>query len=259
MTKEAIDLGKLNMYRWLNVIGIAAVLVVNYMAAALRLFGRDTGEISDQYPLYITPAGYAFSIWSIIYLLLIGFVIYQFRNREDSRESVMAIGPWLFLNSLCNMGWLMLWHSLQLELGVLVIGLLLVTIIVPYLRIRRIVQPTMGQIWFVKLPFSIYMGWVTVATILNAGIALSKNEWSGFGLSPTVWSVIALVVGALIALVISYRFRDSIYPLVFTWAYVAIAMKHPELPVVWWTAIVIAVLLFVYAIWMFFARNTARD
>ncbi|WP_322907612.1 tryptophan-rich sensory protein [Paenibacillus sp. SGZ-1009] len=252
-------MGKLNMYRWLNVLGIAAVLVVNYMASALTLFGRDTGQISDQYELYITPAGYAFSIWSIIYVLLIGFIIYQFRDRDDSQEAVLTIGPWLFLNSLCNMGWLLLWHSLQLEIAVLVIVLLLVTLIIPYVKIRRIVHPTIAQIWFVKLPYSIYMGWVSVATILNIGIALNKNEWSGFGLSPTVWSVIGLIVGALIALVISYRFRDSIYPLVFVWAYVAIAVKHPDLQIVWWSAIVIAVVLLVSAIWMFFVRNNARD
>ncbi|WP_411344928.1 tryptophan-rich sensory protein [Paenibacillus sp. WLX1005] len=252
-------LTKLNMYRWLNVLGIVGVLVVNYMASALRLFGRDTGEISDQYPLQITPSGYAFSIWMVIYLLLIGFLIYQFRNQEDSRESVQIIGPWLILNSLCNMGWLMLWHTLQLEIAVLVILLLLVTLIVPYVQIRRIVRPTMGQIWLVKLPYSIYMGWVSVATILNIGITLSSNQWSGFGIAPTVWSVIGLIVGALLAVVISYRFRDSIYPLVFTWAYIAIALKHPDIQTVWWTGMIIAVLLAAYSLWIFFARNTARD
>ncbi|WP_458120288.1 tryptophan-rich sensory protein [Paenibacillus sp. Z6-24] len=252
-------MAKLNIYRWLNVLGIIGVLIVNYMASALTLFGRDTGDISDQYELYITPAGYAFSIWSLIYVLLIGFIIYQFRNTDESRESVKAIGPWLFLNSLCNMGWLMLWHSLELEWGVLLIALMLVTLIIPYLHIRRIVQPSMAQILLVKLPYSTYMGWVSVATILNTGIALNKNEWDGFGLSPTVWSVIGLVAGALLAIIISYRFRDSIYPLVFVWAYIAIAVKHPDLPTTHWTALIAAGLLFVYAIWIFFVRNKSRD
>ncbi|WP_017812562.1 tryptophan-rich sensory protein [Paenibacillus shenyangensis] len=252
-------MAKLNIYRWLNVLGIVGVLIVNYMASALTLFGRDTGDISDQYELYITPAGYAFSIWSLIYVLLIGFIIYQFRNTDESRESVSAVGPWLFLNSLCNMGWLMLWHSLELEWGVLVIALMLITLIIPYLRIRKIVQPTMAQILLVKLPYSIYMGWVSVATILNTGIALNKNGWDGFGLSPTVWSVIALVGGALLAIIISYRYRDSIYPLVFVWAYIAIAVKHPDLQVTHWTALIAAILLFVYSIWIFFVRNKSRD
>ncbi len=257
--KEGLLLSKLNTYKWLNAVAIAAVLVMNYLAATLPLFGRGTGEISDMFEILLTPASYAFSIWSVIYLLLVGFVIYQFRNSSESNEGIEAVGMWLVINSLCNIIWLFFWHSLLTEIATVIIILLLLTTIVLYVRTRRIVRPSVAQIILVKLPFSIYMGWVSVATILNIGIVLHKNDWSGFGLSPTVWSVIGLIVGALIALVIGYRYRDSIYPLVFVWAYSAIAFKHQDSHATWLTAIILAVVLFIYAILIFFVRNRTRD
>lgn len=257
--KEELLLSKLNMYKWLNVLAIVAVLVINYLATTLPLFGRGTGEISDMFGILLTPAGYAFSIWSVIYLLLVGFVIYQFRNSVESRDAVETVGIWLVINSLCNIVWLFLWHALLTEIATVVIVLLLLTTIVLYVRTRRLVRPSVAQIILVKLPFSIYMGWVSVATILNIGIVLHKNNWSGFGLLPTVWSVIGLIAGALIALVIAYRYRDSIYPLVFVWAYSAIAFKHQDSHATWLTALILAAVLFIYAIVIFFARNRTRD
>ena len=248
-----------NAIKWLNVIAYLAMIAINILANTTILGGRRTNEVSDMYPTLLTPAGYAFSIWSVIYILLAGFIIYQFRSQTASRDSVQRIGIWFAISCLLNLSWLLLWQYLYIELSVVVMVLLLITLIVIYLRTRRITNPTTGEKWLVKLPFSIYLGWISVATILNVAISLRKNEWNGFGLSDASWAVIMLCVGGLIAVLVSYLHRDYVYPLVFVWAYIAIAIKQQDTKQVMMTALIAAGILFIHAIWLFITRRRARD
>lgn len=249
-----------NPYKWWNWLAFIAVMAINALANTAILGGRTTGEISDKYPTWITPEGYAFTIWSVIYVLLLGFLIYQTGRTTETRESVQSMGPWFIISCVLNIGWLLLWQYLYIELSLIVMALLLFSLIVIYRRTRRIHYPTSGEMWFVKLPFSLYLGWVSAATILNISIVLKKNHWDGFGLSEVTWAVIILLAGALIAILVSYPHMDSIYPLVFVWAYVAIALKQQDhAENVFIAAFILAAILFIYAIYLFFARNRARD
>ncbi|MGF7050278.1 tryptophan-rich sensory protein [Paenibacillus sp. DS2015] len=251
---------KKNVYKWWNLVAFLAMILINVLVNTTTLLGeRKTADISDMYPTYITPAGYAFSIWSLIYILLAGFVIYQFRHSNTSRDSVQSVGIWFIISCLLNITWLLLWQYLYIELSVVVMVLLLLTLIVLYTRTRRIVYPTPGEFWLVKLPFSLYLGWICVATILNVAIVLSKNEWSAFGISDITWAIIMLCVGAVLAILISFPYRDSAIPLVFVWAYIAIAVKQREVENVFLTASIIAVIMVIYALWLFFIRNRDRD
>ncbi|MCL6603345.1 MAG: tryptophan-rich sensory protein [Paenibacillus sp.] len=237
-------------YKWWNLLFFLGVIIVNTLSVTLPLGGNSTGEISDMYKTYLTPAGYAFSIWSLIYVLLAGFVIYGFRSTSASRDAVQAAGIWFVLSCICNMGWLILWHYLYIELSLLAMVLLLITLIIMYRRTRNIDNPTSGQRWLVKLPFSIYLAWISVATLVNVSIVLEKNNWNGFGISDTTWAVIMLCVGMLLAILVSYPYRDPIYPLVFVWAYIAIALEHNEAENVFVTGWVTAGLLLLYTIWL---------
>lgn len=249
-----------NPYKWWNLLGFVAVIIVNALANTTVLNGMRTGDISDKYPTLITPAGYAFMIWSVIYLLLLGFIVYQFRRTTESRESVQRIGPWFALSCLFNIVWLLLWQYLYIELSLVAMVLLLLSLIMIYVRTRRIHYPTAGEMWFVKLPFSLYLGWISVATIVNVSVALEKNDWNGFGLSDATWAVIMLLVGALLAILVSFPHRDSIYPLVFVWAYIAIGVKQRDAAEnVFVAAFILAAILLIYAIYLFFARNRDRD
>ncbi|MDO7906676.1 tryptophan-rich sensory protein [Paenibacillus sp. JX-17] len=245
-------------YRWLNVIAFAAVIIVNYLAMSLPIGGRSTSEISDTYPTLITPAGYAFSIWSLIYLLLAGFVIYQ-ASRGKDRESVHSIGIFFVLSCVFNIAWIFLWQYGYVEIALVDIVLLLLSLIVLYVRTRAIERPSLGEIWFLKVPFAIYLGWVSVATILNVSIALVKNNWNGFGISAETWAVVVLLIGAVLAVLVSFPYRDSVYPLVFVWAYIAIASKQHDNSTVLYTSWILAGLLFLYAVGLFFLRNRSRD
>ncbi|WNS41750.1 tryptophan-rich sensory protein [Paenibacillus sp. MMS20-IR301] len=246
-----------NPYKWWNLLLYLGVIAVNTLSVTLPLGGNSTGEISDRFSTYITPAGYAFSIWSLIYILLAGFVIYQFRNAAGGRDSIQRIGIWFILSCLFNMGWLFLWHYLYIELSVAAMALLLLSLIVIYRRTRSIADPTTGEKWLVKLPFSIYLGWISVATIVNVSIVLDKNNWDGFGLSGPAWAVIMLCVGAVLAVLVSFPHRDSIYPLVFVWAYIAIAMEHKGTDGIFFTGVIIAGLLLLYSIWLLLTPRRA--
>lgn len=239
-----------NPYKWWNLLFYLGVIVTNILSVTLPLGGNSTGEISDKYHTYITPAGYAFSIWSLIYLLLAGFIVYQFRERTGSRDSVTSLGLWFVLSCIFNMSWLFLWHYLYIELSLVAMVLMLISLIVIYRKTRRVTDPTPGEKWLVKLPFSIYLGWISVATIVNVSVVLQKNNWDGFGINGPTWAVIMLCVGTLLAVIVSFPHRDSIYPLVFVWAFIAIALEHRETGNVFVTASITAGLLLLYSIWL---------
>ncbi|WP_150272141.1 tryptophan-rich sensory protein [Paenibacillus tepidiphilus] len=251
-------MNRTNPYKWWNLLFYLGVIAVNVLSVTLPLGGRTTGEISDRYHTYFTPAGYAFSIWSLIYVLLAGFVIYQFRTVTGSRDSVRSIGFWFVLSCVFNMGWLILWHYLYIELSLALMILLLISLIVIYRKTRAIPNPTTGEKWLLQLPFSIYLGWISVATIVNVSIVLTKNDWGGFGLSGTTWAVIMLIVGAILAVIVSFPHRDCIYPLVFVWAFIAIALEQHETGNVFITALVTAGLLLLYSIWLLLTPRRRR-
>ncbi|AJE51204.1 tryptophan-rich sensory protein [Paenibacillus polymyxa] len=245
-------------YKWWNIIAFIAVVLVNILASTLPIGGRSTAAVSNMYPTLITPAGYAFSIWSVIYVLLACFAVYQATSTGQAKTSVQSIGIFFILSCLFNIIWIFLWQYVYVELCVIVIILYLLSLFVVYTRTRT-PQPTRGEMWFVKLPFSLNLGWVSVATLINIAVALEKNEWSGWGLSDTIWAIIILLIGAALAILVSFPYRDSIYPLVFVWAYVAIAIEHPNNENVRLAVWILSAIILVYALWLFFARNRDRD
>ncbi|WIV19613.1 TspO/MBR family protein [Paenibacillus polygoni] len=244
-----------NAYKWLNAAGLILVIVVNALANILPIGGRTTQEVSELYPVLITPAGYAFIIWSVIYLLLAGFVIFQFLPSQKNRNTTAQVGIWFFISCLANAGWIILWQNLQIGWSVLVILILLFSLIQMYVRTRDIPSPTPGETWFVKLPFSIYLGWVSVATLINITVWLSKLGWSGFNLGDQTWAIILLLLGSIVAFAVSYRYNDFILPLVFVWAYIAIGVKQSDTLAVSYTAIGLAIVIFLFAVWIFLRRK----
>lgn len=215
---------------WLRAANTAAyilMIVMNALATLLPLGGKTTGELSDQYPVLITPPGYVFSIWSVIYALLAGFILYQWTSVGASRESVRRIGLWFVLNGLANSAWIVAWQYEQLGLSVVIMLLLLVTLIVLYHRTQRAGGPKApaGEALLVQLPFSLYLGWISVATIVNVTVLLYDAGWDGFGLDDTAWLTIGMLVAAIVGLVIGFLYRDPFFGLVQAWALSGIATK----------------------------------
>ncbi len=204
-----------------------AVIVVNGLASTTGLNGQTTGQISDRFKVYFVPAGYVFSIWGLIYLGLLGLTIYQWLPSQRQNSSLRRIGTLYVLSCGANIIWLFLWHYQFFELTIAAMIMLLLFLIAIYLTlgIGRSRAPV-AETWLVRVPFSLYLGWITVATIANVTVVLAYLNWSGLGLSPQLWAVLMLLVGAAIASAVSITRGDIAYVLVIVWAFAGIAVKQ---------------------------------
>jgi benzodiazapine receptor len=216
------------LLRWMNVVSFVLTVLVNGLAGSTTLLGgRLTAEISDANPTLITPAGYVFSIWGIIYILLGVFAGFQARPSQKGKDYLKSIG-WLFvLSSLLNIGWLFLWQFEYLTLSVALMFMILLTLIAIYLRLNvgKVTVPLRERL-AVHLPFQVYLGWITIASIANVSVTLVSIGWNGFGISPETWATLIVLVALLIALLVVTMRRDAAYGLVIIWAFVGIAMKQ---------------------------------
>ncbi len=217
-----------------NIVFLIATLIVNYLANSLPIGGLDTGQLSALRPTLFTPAGFTFAIWGLIYLLLITFTTYLavglWKEKPKATKIIQQIGPWFIVSCIANISWILMWHS-QL------IGLSLLVMIVLWLSIFKLYR-TVDQNWLensvettfaVCIPFSIYLGWISVATVANVSIFLLEIGWDGFGIPFQVWTMIMLGVIGLIGMFVLFREGDTPLVTVFMWALWGIINK-PDLP-----------------------------
>lgn len=199
-----------------------AIIAVNAAASIIPINGQTTGEISNRLTVLITPAGYAFSIWSIIYIALAIWIIsFWIRYVKDKQVPSGLIALFFVLSAAFNIGWLLLWHyEIFIWSIVGMIGYLL-SLIGLYLQYGNSEQKLTE-----RLPVSLNLGWISVATIVNIGYVLTYYNWSGWGLSDELWTVIMLTVATALALHIRFHHFDIPYALVFVWAFIAIAVKN---------------------------------
>ncbi len=247
--------------QWANVVAYVATLVVNYLANALPLNDLPTDVISDRFEVFFVPAGYAFAIWGLIYLGLGAFTVYQALPSQRQNPALRKIGYWYVISSVANIAWLFLWHYEQFPWTLLAMGTILISLIVIYQRLGTGRTSASGaERWFVRIPFSIYMGWISVATIANVTDVLDYVDWSGWGIQPEVWALIMLAVATVLALLMSLRRGDAAYILVFTWAFAAIAVKQAGTALVAnaaWAAAAVALGLAILG--PFLARRRIRE
>jgi benzodiazapine receptor len=217
-----------SVLRYANIVFFALTVVVNSLAGGTKLIGGlATAAVSDANPTLITPAGYVFSIWGIIYILLGVFVVYQALPSQQGKDYQKKIG-WLFvLSSLINIGWLFLWQFEYLSLSVVLMFLLLATLITIYLRLGIGKSSVLlRERLAVQLPFSVYLGWITVASIANVAATLVSIGWDGFGISPETWAILVVAVALLITMLMLITRKDVAYSLVIIWALIGIGVKQ---------------------------------
>ncbi len=216
-----------------TVLAFLAVMVSNIAANALPINGLRTAEISDRFSVYVIPAGYVFAIWGLIYVLLGVFTVWQSlpRNREDRTARTLGWLP--ALSGVLNTVWLLLFQYEAFALTVPVMVGLLLTLIAIHLRLWAHRDALHGtRYWTVRAPWSVYLGWITVATIANIAQAGSALGFTGFGIDPALIGAAVLLVGVAIAATFVVRFRDVAYGLVIAWAYAGVVIKEAGTPVV---------------------------
>ena len=214
-------------------ITVLGAIFINFLANALPLNGLNTGQISDRFQVYFVPAGYVFSIWGLIYLGLVAFAVYQTLPSQRHNPRLRAAGWWVGLSGLANSAWIFLWHYEQFPLTLAAMLLLLLSLMLVYLGLRSGSEPvSQAEMWAARLPFSIYLGWITVATIANITSLLDYLSWDGFGLASETWFILVLAAVLLIAALVSFTRRDAAFILVILWALAGIAVKHAGVPLV---------------------------
>lgn len=233
--------------RWLMpilvILATVITLTVNGLANALPINGQTTGDISDSFQVFFVPAAYVFAIWGLIYVGLIGYSIYQARPRFHNDAVLRDIAPWYIVTAAANSAWIFAWHYNQFPLSMVLMLVLLASLIVIYRRLARQEPASWQELWAVHIPFRIYLGWISVATIANATVMLDNAGWNGFGLSELTWGVIMVLVAGALGLLVSLLKADIAYVLVFVWALAGIAVRFSDTPAMLITAGAMAVLL----------------
>ena len=239
------------------VVAYLVTIAMNTLANTLPLAGRDTGEVSAMFPIPFTPAGWVFSIWGVIYLGLAAFAVYQALPAQRGERRLDAIGWWFVASCVFNVAWLVAWHTLAIGLTLPLMLGLLGTLIVAYERSRArrtsgsgagVPARSAGWRWAVAAPFSIYLGWITVATVANGSIFLYDLGWQpGMG-AAVAWSALLVAVAAGIGLAVVTRRNDAIYGLVLVWAFSGIAAKEWSAQLLATTAIVAAAIVGLWAL-----------
>jgi len=210
------------------VLAYVGMVIVNAVAVLLPLNGVTTQEAAERYPNLFVPAGITFSIWGIIYVLLLMFVIYSVWKlnwpKEAEKLGLIKIGCLFVGTCIANSAWLFAWHYDFIFTSVLIMIVLLILLIEIYFSIP--INLTKVQYIFLKLPFSVYLGWITIALVANITAFLVSIEWGGWGLSEELWTVILMMVAVGLALVFIWKYNDIAYALVIAWALLGILIEH---------------------------------
>jgi translocator protein len=212
----------------LNWVALILMLTVNTLANTLPINGYNTGEVSAFYPNLFVPDGFTFSIWSVIYLLLIGFVLISTKwlwHKEDAVPGRLAaaIAPLFMITCLLNASWILAWHYLQVIISVIIMLAFLGMLIYIYQKLqsyRTLLSPF--QKLFLYTPFVVYLGWISVATIANITALLVHYKWEGGPLSESAWSIIMISIASLLAMIFIWKKSDRAYALVIAWALLGI-------------------------------------
>jgi len=216
---------KTSLLKPLTLVSYILMVVVNALANILPINNVTTGGVSDSYPNLFAPAGITFSIWGLIYLLLGGYVLYQLTSKKINRNISVPVNTWFIVSSLVNSVWIFAWHYRVMWATVLLMLALLGSLI-------RIAD-TLGKEklnnsdkFLYKIPFGVYFGWITVATIANITAFLVSLGWNGFGLPESTWMIVVLCTGFVIATWRMQKDCNIAYGLVPVWAYFGIWFKH---------------------------------
>jgi translocator protein len=214
----------------INLLGLVGVIAVNAMANVLQFNGLSTGDVVNRNPVYFQPAGWTFSIWSVIYALLAVFVAYTFirTGREDAR--MRLVSPVFFVSNIANALWIVFWHWEQWEITLALMVVLLAALIVIYYLLRRsrslAAQPPTIERLMVWTPFSVYLGWVSVALFANIAVWLDRTGTALWGMDGRWTAVTMLGMLLVVTALMSLLLRDPTYAVVIIWAALGIAAEQ---------------------------------
>ena len=248
----------LTKIRILSVVAYCLMIFVNALAIMLPLGGKTTKELSDMYPNLFVPAPITFAIWSVIYLFLLFYVVYQtgiFSNNSSTLTGKISEMGWLFILSCgLNATWIVAWQYQQVLISVIIMAIFLINLIMLYLKTRTDKKASLKKKLFLSIPFSIYLGWISVATIANVTALLVSLKWNGFGINPQIWTVVMIAIATVLAILFLQKHKDYFYALVIFWAVTGILINHSTIltykyPVIMGTSAASLLVIFLFMLY----------
>lgn len=235
--------------KWIALISYLAMVVVNILASTVGINGKETSEISNQVDVLFVPAGYVFSIWGLIYVLVAIWLTFQWNSSQEHEEPA-RLGLFI-VTCLFNIAWLLSWHYEFYTSSIVIMIGLLFSLIFLYESYPK------GDARFAgRLPFSIYLGWISVALMANISFVLKYYEWNGFGFSEQFWAQILLFLATGLAAFIRLYNRDILFSFVIIWAFIGIAVKNGgEAGALFYMPIFYSIILF---IWIFVGKRAIQ-
>ena len=217
---------KISPARWGVVIFYLLTILMNYISQAIPFNGQTNGEVSDKYATLITPAGYAFSIWGVIFLALGAYAYFQAFVADSSTKIYDSIAPWLIVAFIATSAWLPVFQYEMISFSVIFMLIILGSLIQISIMLTKDRTMSRRENALVRIPFGLYLGWISVATIVNISVLAKYTQWNLLGISEANWLLIMITVGFVLAVLVSVATGNLVYSLVFVWAFVAIAVKH---------------------------------
>lgn len=228
MTRDIKDWGG-------NVAAFLLVIVMNVLSNALPINNQTMAVISAKYPSLFTPAGFTFSIWGVIYLALLVFVVYQALPAQRQNQSIAGISRLFQINCIANAVWIVVWHYELLAVSVLVMLVILASLILMY---RKLI----GESLILRIPFSLYTAWISLATIANISALQINSGWDDIGMSAIQWTLVKLALAGAIGASVIVKLRDIAFILVVAWAAYGISVMQIDTPAVAGAALTLCLL-----------------
>ena len=211
------------------VLSVAGTIGGNALANIVPFNGQTTGAVSDGFDVLFTPAGYVFGIWGLLYITWCVYAVYQFLPSKRSDPRLARVTYLFAATGAVNVGWLLLWHYEQFGLSVIAMLVLLGLLIAIYLRLDvGRTKVSLAEKLCVEVPFSLYLAWISVATIANVTVFLRHIGWSGWGLPEAAWANIMMLIASVLGITACLQRRDFAFVAVLVWALVGIADKQAE-------------------------------
>jgi hypothetical protein len=240
-------------------LSVLITLVFNVLANVLPFNGLTTAEISDRFRVYFVPAGYVFSIWGLIYIGLLAYAVFQALPSQRENPRLRRIAPFVVVSCLSNCVWLFLWHFEQFTLTLVPMFGLLAMLILTYRNLESGRTPVDPQeTWAARVPFSVYLGWITVAAMANVADVLYFLQWDGWGIGARDWTLVLFAAVLAVGGLVSITRRDAVFTLVLVWALAGIAVKQAAAKSLVLGSLATAVLLLAVLAYSLYPRKTAE-
>lgn len=242
------------------ILATIATITINALANILPFNGVTTAQVSDQLRSYFVPAGYVFSIWGVIYLLLLVFSIGYVTLSEKQKETAQKILPLYFFSAFLNSIWIVLWHYGFFMTTIVVIVTLLLTLIMIYQELGKNSPTTLKEKMVLHVPFSVYLAWASVATIANISGVLWLINWSAFGIAGQIWAAALMLIAGALAVATAIMRKDIAFSAVIVWAVTGIMVKFPnELPMRYAGLVTVTSIVIVWAVFLFKWLKTKKQ